>query len=281
MTEQAAQRRMKVRRISLPAFETAMAAATEEGAAAPAGDADESWAELARAELASGQTLRPEWSRALAASPGAPIQIRVVARDGEVSFETDLTLLPGLGLARTQRTHLARTADGYEPVGREPAVELVAFPPEQVWPAVRRVIPDREVLRAAARPTPLSRQRHLVLDPAVAQQLPDRVAADPFHRTPGAVLESLVHDDELSAVLAGGDAEVAVVVVARTGEHDLAPVGSSRWTVVGDDLYSIRTTRDRIDVVAVEAGDVAHEVVYHVAGAVNLLERVAKGEVPA
>lgn len=281
MTEQAAQRRMKVRRISLPAFETAMAAATEEGAAAPAGDADESWAELARAELASGQTLRPEWSRALAASPGAPIQIRVVARDGEVSFETDLTLLPGLGLARTQRTHLARTADGYEPVGREPAVELVAFLPEQVWPAVRRVIPDREVLRAAARPTPLSRQRHLVLDPAVAQQLPDRVAADPFHRTPGAVLESLVHDDELSAVLAGGDAEVAVVVVARTGEHDLAPVGSSRWTVVGDDLYSIRTTRDRIDVVAVEAGDVAHEVVYHVAGAVNLLERVAKGEVPA
>ena len=58
-------RSMKVRRISLPAFETAMAAAR--GDTVPEG----AWDELSRAELASDGQLHPRWADALANEKGA------------------------------------------------------------------------------------------------------------------------------------------------------------------------------------------------------------------
>ncbi|WP_191563229.1 hypothetical protein [Janibacter melonis] len=270
-------RSMTIRRVSLPAFETALAAATGQDVPAPEG----AWTELERAELASGGMLRPSWARVLAAAPGAPVQVRVVARQDLVSFESDIALLPGIALVRTQRVRLRATAEGYEPAGREGAVELVAVDPEQLWAAVRRVLPPHEALRAAAHVTPLSRERHLAPPRGVAEDLRRRVEADPLGRTPGAVLESAVDDPELSAVLAGGEAQVAVTVLARTGADVAVPVGSGHWVLADEHLCAVRTASGTPDVVGVEPGDVAAQLRYLVTGAHALVDEAITGQVGA
>ncbi|WP_068262754.1 hypothetical protein [Janibacter limosus] len=268
------QRSAKIRRMTQAAFDTAVGVATSE---ATAGAEDPAvWAELERAGLAAGRALLPAWSDALAASPAAPVQIKIVAREGEVSFESEISLLPGLGLCRTQRVALRTTPTAYEPVSREEAVELVAFPPEDLWLAVRRVLPPRDALRAPLHITPPSRQRDLKVTPEAVEQLAQRLEGDPLGRTPAEILETAPElDPELRAVLAGGSAEVALLVGAVTGPDDVTPVGACRWTVVGEQLYSLRSTPDAVAVVAVEDGDLAADLIWYVTGAYNLVSEIA------
>lgn len=268
------QRSAKVRRMTQAAFDTAVGVATGEptaGAEDPA-----LWVELERAGLAAGRALLPAWSDALAASPAAPVQIKIVAREGEVSFESEISLLPGLGLCRTQRVALRTTPTAYEPVAREEAVELVAFAPEDLWLAVRRVLPPRAALRAPRHITPPSRQRDLTVAPEAVEHLAARLDGDPLGRTPAEILETAPElDPELRAVLAGGAADVALLVGAVTSPDDVTPVGACRWTVVGEQLYSLRSTPESVAVVAVEDGDLAADLIWYVTGAYALVSEIA------
>lgn len=271
---EAPERSAKIRRMTQTAFDTAVGAATGEpmrGAHDPA-----VWAELETAGLAEGGQLLPAWADALAASPDAPVQIKIVAREGEVSFESEISLLPGLGLCRTQRVALRSTPTAYEPVTREEAVELVAFPPEDLWLAVRRVLPPRDALRAPQHITPPSRERPLTVPSEVVEQVAARVEGDSLGRTPAEILETAPEiDAELRAVLAGGPAEVALLVGAVTGTDGVTPVGTCRWTVIGDQLYALRSTPHSVAVVAVEDGDVAADLIWYVTGAYNLVSGIA------
>lgn len=262
------ERQAKIRRMTQAAFDTAVGSATGEPVTAPS----TVWTELETAGLAEGGRLLPAWADALTASADAPVQIKIVAREGEVSFESEISLLPGLGLCRTQRTALRATPTGYEPVTREEAVELVAFAPEELWLAVRRVLPPHDALRAPQHVTPPSRERQLSVPAEVVEQIAARVEGDPLGRTPAEILETAPEiEDELRAVLAGGPAEVALLVGALTAPGELTPVGTSRWSLVGEQVYSLRSTPESVAVVAVEDGDVAADLVWYVTGAYNLV----------
>lgn len=227
---------INVRRLSLLAYNTAVSSARAEpsgltGTSSATGEVD-AWAELEESGLARDGHLTPEWTRALAGADRAPVTITLAARHDRMVFDTDVALLPGLGLAVTQRSVV-----GDEPSEtlHEPAVELVAFSPEQVWQAVRRVLPPEGVVRADPRPTPPSQRRTLGADEAARER-----------------------------VLAGGDAQVSLLVSVHTPQGT-APFGLHRWVLVGDDLYEVNGTDP--EVVAVQPGAIAHELVYLITGA--------------
>ncbi|WP_415830842.1 hypothetical protein, partial [Janibacter anophelis] len=208
---------MTVRRMSLAAYDTAVHAARTAHAPdeAVAGGA---WAELEQSGIAKGGRLLAEWARALGAAPTAPVQVRVTAHQGPVTFTTDVTLLPGLGLASTQRSFRDEKGEG----GFEPVVELVAFPPEQVWPAIRRALPPHDALRADPAPTSSARRQ--------------TVPADGGHSS----------RDEF---VAGADASVELVVAAHTPDGVTRPVGAHQWLLTEGQLSALgpdgeRTTLD-------------------------------------
>lgn len=156
---------INVRRVSLHAYNTAVHAARDAAGPAPRLDADhEAWAELEDADLAQDGSLRPQWAHALGAAPDAPVQINLVARQDNVTFTTDVVLLPGLGLATTRRSVTEPESDASEAF--EPAVELVAFAPEEIWPAIRRALPPQEAMRADPHPTPTA-ERNILPAPQV------------------------------------------------------------------------------------------------------------------
>lgn len=227
---------INVRRLSLPAYNTAVGSARAEpsgltGTSSATGEVD-AWAELEESGLARDGHLTPEWTRALAGADRAPVTITLAARHDRMVFDTDVALLPGLGLTVTQRSVV-----GDEPSEtlHEPVVELVAFSPDLVWPVVRRVLPPQEAVRADPRPTPPSQRRTIGADDAARE-----------------------------SVLAGGDAQVSLLVSIHTPEGT-APFGLHRWVLVDDDLYEVNGTDP--EVVAVQPGAIAHELVYLVTGA--------------
>lgn len=227
------------------------------------------WAELERAEMARSGALLPAWAQALGAVGGALVQIVLSARQGDIAFETQIGLLPGLGLTRTQRVALAHGPDGRTPMGREEAVEILAFPPERLWEAVARVLPPTATLRSPAAPTPSGDRVTLALPEAVAGRLPELVDHERIGRTAGEILLAEVNaagEGEWSRLLADPDAEVGMVVGAKTGPEDFQVIGVHRWFEVDSDLYHL-VTADAPRVEKVLPGALAHELVYLVTGA--------------
>lgn len=276
-------RTMKVRKISLRAYQEAMRAARLEprqNAQPPRSRTDgrdqDLWDELEQATLAERGALTTAWQGALAAAGQAPVQIRVVARYGHVSFSTDVVLLPGLGLATTQRALLEDSSEGLSVGGREPAVEIVAFPPQQLWSAVRRVLPPHEALRADARPTPPSSRRTVNVPNHVRERLTE-LAGEPLERSAGDLLSDLLADDEEWApILRGGDAEVALLVGVHAPDGRIATIGMHRWILTDEHLYVLEGGSTMV--VAVEAGAIAHELTYLVTGAYSVAASLIESE---
>ena len=201
------------------------------------------WAELEQSGIAEDAQLLPEWALALGAAPTAPVQVRVTAHQGAVTFTTDVTLLPGLGLASTQRSVRDEKGEG----GFESVVELVAFPPEQVWPAIRRALPPHDALRADPAPTPSAR-RHTI-------------AADRAHSS----------RDEL---VAGADASVELVVAAHTPDGVTRPIGAHQWLLTDGQLSALGPGGERT---TFDPGAIAHELVFLVTGALALATPAQEG----
>ena len=261
---------LNVRRVSVRAYEMAIESARR--AAASAGDtvAAEVWAELEEVGIAAGGQLTPQWENALAAAPNAPVQLRVVATLAATTFETDVVLPPGLGLATTQRA-----VERDEDTVREPFVEMVAFPPEQVWQEVRRVLPPIDVVRADPRPTTPSGRRAVPVPDEVREHLARQSGEG--NEVPGQLPSALLEgQDEWHRVVAGGDAQVGVTVAANLPGKGVVPLGVHRWVVVGDALYAVDVASG--SVARVEAGAIAYEVVYLVTGAYTAVAARMNGE---
>lgn len=224
---------LNVRRMSLRAYNTAVHAARAEQTVVPI-DRD-AWEELEASGVAEHGQLRPQWARALGAASSAPVQVQVTAHQGPVTFTTDIVVLPGVGLACTQRSVAARDSPHGE--GREPVVELVAFAPELVWPVVRRVLPPHEVLRADPAPTPSSRR-----DTATVED-----------------------SERWQALVARADARVELLVTARSADGRLHPVGAHQWLVTDGQLRAVGP--GTTSVTTLEPGALAHELIFLVTGA--------------
>lgn len=223
---------LNVRRMTLRAYTCAIHAAREEHTDEP--QDREAWAELEASGIAEHGRLRPQWAQALSAATTAPVQVHVTAHQGAVAFTTGIVLLPGVGLACTQRS--IATPDSPDDEGHEPAVELVAFAPELIWPVVRRVLPPHDALRADPAPTPSS-QRHT----------------------------TTIGHNSWQTLLTQADARVELLVTAMSAGGQLLPIGAHQWLVTDGLLRAAGP--GTTSVTTLDPGSVAHELIFLVTGA--------------
>lgn len=210
--------------------------------------------------IGDGEVLDPEWQRLLAALVRAPVALRVVASKGSATFHTEVAVLPDVALAVTRRGTSSRGTQGERAItGAEMAVEVVLFTHEEVWPVIRRVIPELPALRAEP-------DTSVVEDPlSVSAEDQARVTAivKQRHGAPPSSREALElmrdPDPRLFDVLEA-DADVCLFGLSRRPAASLALM--TQWSVGRQGLYVSRVDADEGSLVIAEvaSGHLAAEV---------------------
>lgn len=249
--------RFRSRTMTTAAVQLLTAEAT--GVAPPTGaDAGPAWSELVEAGIASAPgTVKPAWSEMLQETSRGDIAFRVVSRVGRAGMHSTVTLTPGVGLSLTERRRLQVTASEVVVEAVEDAVEMAIFDPSLVWPAVQRVLPPDEAVRAeGGRSTALEERRVAVVD-----DLPERSG-----------LPQDVRDR-----LAGANVEVSIAMHVSRGDG-LEPAVTQRHWALADDggLLEVRVGHGAVEVVEVPAGTIADEVVWLAAGAMDIRARALR-----
>jgi len=224
---------------------------TEEAAAA-------AWAELDGLGLspAAGEVQR-EWLAAVALLFAAPLTVAARATYQGTSTTSAIGLRGGRGIAVHQRQLSEATGAGTVVTGSEDLVEVTLFDEVKLWPALRRLLPPLEAVRAPAKAAPLG-------------------------STPAAVLGA---DTDLNALpepaaglVSSEDANVTLSVTAAP-EGGPAHVWAGMWSVKDGHLYSVRTrtagtpdgTTTEAVMTEVPAGHIAHELIFAVVGGHDVL----------
>ncbi len=217
---------------------------------------DEAWAELVRAGLATapGQVVTA-WRDLLGEAAKGEIVFEVVSRMGQAGMSSRFSLLGEGGLSVTEKRRLTVTDSEVVVDAVEDAIEVTIFPPTMLWPAVRRVLPPDELVRAEPGPdNPLHDEVR-----AVVTDVPERSSL------PQEVLDQLAAADvEVSLamqVLIGPDPEQGATKTAEAQRH---------WARSGGDLLEVRIADQAVSVVAVEPGSVASELVWLAVGAMEM-----------
>jgi hypothetical protein len=214
---------------------------TEEATAA-------AWAELAGLGVspASGEVKR-EWLAAVALLFAAPLTVAARATYQGNSTTSAIGLRGGRGIAVHQRQLSEATGTGTVVTGSEDLVEVTLFDEEKLWPALERLLPPLDVVRAPAKAAPLSSTPAAVLGAETdLGSLPEPAAG-------------LVHSE---------DANVTLSVTAAP-EGRPAHVWAGMWSVKDGNLYSVRTHASgapEITITEVPAGHIAHELIFAVVG---------------
>ncbi|MCU6480828.1 hypothetical protein [Arthrobacter sp. A2-55] len=224
---------------------------TEEAAAA-------AWAELAGLGLspAAGEVQR-EWLAAVALLFAAPLTVAARATYQGTSTTSAIGLRSGRGIAVHQRQLSEATGAGTVVTGSEDLVEVTLFDEDKLWPALRRLLPPLDAVRAPAKAAPLG-------------------------STPAAVLGA---DTDLNALpepadglVRSEDANVTLSVTAAP-EGGPAHVWAGMWSAKDGHLYSVRTrtagtpdsTSTEALITEVPAGHIAHELIFAVVGGHDVL----------
>lgn len=189
-------------------------------------------------------TLRPEWLQALELAAGSPIQADLVSRSGDSSTHCRVNLFNGRGLGVVYTRPVATAADGsVAPAGIADVVTVTLFPETVVWPVMARSLPRFPEL--------------LDGDGGIPPVAPD--AVEPAEITGAAEpVRATVHLD----------------VRSRAAGTDRQYRAGGVWAL-SDRLYSVRTagpaTAQRPVMAAVDGGDIARQLVWHVLGAQEFL----------
>lgn len=201
-------------------------------------------------------TLRPQWLQALELSARAPIQADLVSRSGDSSTHCRVNLFDGRGLGVEFTRPVATAADGnVVPAGVADVVTVTLFPETVLWPVMARSLRRFPELLAGDGGVPPGDGD--AVDPAEITDAAN--AAEPARAT--------VHLDVRSRA-------------AGTGRQYHA---GGVWALT-DRLYSVRpagpATAQRPVMTAVDGGDIARQLVWHVLGAQEFLANSA-GEASA
>ncbi|MGA7203511.1 MAG: hypothetical protein WBX27_02650, partial [Specibacter sp.] len=212
------------------------------------------WAELRELGLspALGE-VNEQWMGAVALALRAPITVTARATYNGVSTTSVLGLAGGRGIAVHQR-HLSEfTGTATVLTGSEDSLEVTLFNEENLWGAVRRLLPPLEAVRAPAKAAPLDSVPSAVL---------------------GAETDLGALGGPVGALLAGEDAAVALSVVTAP-EGLPGRIRAGMWSVKDGHLYSVRTSRGgtaaELAITEVPAGHIANELIFAVAGAHDAL----------
>ncbi|PYI68979.1 hypothetical protein CVV68_04045 [Arthrobacter livingstonensis] len=227
---------------------------TEDSAAA-------AWTELHELGLspAAGE-VRWQWLGAVALLLAAPLTVTARATYNGVSTTSALGLRGARGIAVHQRHLSESTGSGTVVTGSEDSVEVTLFDEEKLWPALERLLPPLEAVRAPAKAAPLSATPAAVL---------------------GAATDLGALPEPAASLVAGEDANVTLSVTAAP-EGQPARLWTAMWSVAGGHLYSVRTRNTQapaaqagdmpeVTVTEVPAGHIAHELVFAVVGAHDAL----------
>lgn len=221
----------------------------------PPGGAATVWPELVAAGIAGAPgAVRASWAQLLREASRGDIALEIVSRAGRAGMRSTVTLTPGAGLGITERRRLQVTEREVVVEAVEDAVELSVFDPTLVWPAVRRLLPPSEAVRAeGGRSTALDEQRV-----AVVGEVPER---------------SVLPDDVLGR-LASAQVEVSLTMHVSRGDGVPPAVTQRHWAQADDGgLLEVRVVGGAVEVVDVPAGTIADEVVWLAAGAMDIRAR--------
>lgn len=204
--------------------------------------------------------LDPDWQRLLCSLGTAPVVLRVLASHGEATFHTDVVVFPDMALAVTQRRTSVQGDDGGRAItGAEMAVEVVLFRHDEIWPVVRRVIPDLPDFRSA--PDACVEEDAIVLSDEnrarVAAITKQRHGSQPSIRE---ALDLMRDPDPRVRDLIDADAEVAILGMARRPQGSL--VSLRQWTAgrLGLYLSSVDEADGSSSLAEVEPGHLGAEV---------------------
>lgn len=218
----------------------------------PAGHQRE-WDELIGAGIAASPgVLRPRWQEVLAETAGAAITMTLVSRSGRAGMRSTISLTPTIGLGLTERRRLTVTDSEVAVDAVEDAVEMALFDPRAVWPAIQRLLPPSDTVRAEGGSKPLEERTVGVL-----REVPERSALPP----------------EVLDELAAADVEVDLALTVDNGTD--VPFATVRhWSAPGDGrLHEVRLRDGVAEVVEVPVGTVADEVAWLAVGAFDLRAR--------
>ncbi|MGP4032995.1 hypothetical protein [Pseudarthrobacter sp. 1C304] len=196
--------------------------------------------------------LQPQWLQALQLSAVAPIQADLVCRSGDSSTHCRVNLFDGRGLGVEFTRPVATAADGsVAPAGVADVVTVTLFPETVLWPVMARSLRRFPELLAGDGGGPPGGAD--AVDPAEPAEPAD--AAEPVRAT--------VHLD----------------VRSRAAGTDRQYRAGGVWAL-SDQLYSVRTagpaTAQRPVMAAVDGGDIARQLVWHVLGVQEFLANSAR-----
>lgn len=197
-------------------------------------------------------TLRPQWLQALELSARAPIQADLVSRSGDSSTHCRVNLFDGRGLGVEFTRPVATAADGsVAPAGVADVVTVTLFPETVLWPVMARSLRRFPELLAGDGGVPPGDA-----DAVGPAEITDAAnAAEPARAT--------VHLD----------------VRSRAADTDRHYHAGGVWALTNR-LYSVRrsgpATAQRPVMTAVDGGDIARQLVWHVLGAQEFLANSAR-----
>ncbi|PYI39336.1 hypothetical protein CVS30_05065 [Arthrobacter psychrolactophilus] len=217
------------------------------------------WSELQTLGMSPmpGEITR-QWMGAIALLLAAPITVTARGTYNGVSTTTAVGLQAGRGLAVHQRHLSEQGLAGTTITGSEDSMEITLFSEENLWDAVSRLLPPLDVVRARAQNAPVDSEPAVVISTGTT---PASIPAE--------------------------DANITLsVTTVSTG---LPPrVFSAVWSVQGETLFSVTTNNvtsasgandaaSEIKLTKVPAGHIAHELMFAVAGAHEILLADEKG----
>lgn len=217
-------------------------------------------AELREHEIVTADgTLDSSWHRVLSVLADAPVVARVIGSEDRSSFHSDLVIFPGVGLVVTQRRLTRGQGADQQVVAAEDAVEVTLFEHHEIWPVLRRVIPDRDALRA----------------PAAVDAVEDVITVSEHDRARVKAIVAARHGEllpteEALSLMSDPDPRLRDMTRSTVGTSVLvmgrhpsgAAIAARQWSVTERGLYLSRTDDDTGDLVVAQVppGHLAAEV---------------------